>query len=89
MPFLIQAMVQSLHDLPYQKISYISNNPSVEIHMSDLNKIYHRVLSVKSRPADEVELGEFMHDTQGNMNSVDGVPVDAEADTISKDSSTD
>jgi hypothetical protein len=75
-PYLIEAIVQPAKHSPYIKVAYVSNNPNVDYHMDNiLQNEYYQVASVKSRPADEVTLGELGYDAQGNTKNIDGQPV--------------
>lgn len=75
-PFLITAIIQPTKDAPWIKIAYISNNNDVSYHMeSVLDREFYSVVSVKSRPADEVEMNELMFDKQGNMSIINNAPV--------------
>jgi len=75
--FLIEAMVQVTRGVPYTKISFISNNEDIDYHKQGLQHVYHKVLSVKSIPADDALLLEY-GDTQGNTSNPDAVGAEFE-----------
>lgn len=75
MTYLIEAMVQHAQEGPYVKIAFLDERNDVSLHMEQIGRDVYRVLSVKSCPADEATLEEFMYDQQGNMNIVDEAPV--------------
>lgn len=92
--FIIEAMIRNAPEEPYYKMAFVDECPDVDLHMSHLVRQGYSVASIKSRPASEVEIGEYMHDTQGNTNMIERSPVLSPAQEIkdegtSEDSTTD